>query len=168
MPRHLDGNVAVVTGGGSPHGIGAAKGKLVAQRGCRGVLSDVNRDTLDATVKDLNDQGLDVAGALADVADFDSVHNLADTVFTQFGKVDIAFLNVGIGSGGSYFDAEDVTNWRQVFDVNFFGILHGIKAFVSRMIQQNSPGDVIATTSSAGTVGVMYETPAFPAARPPC
>jgi NAD(P)-dependent dehydrogenase (short-subunit alcohol dehydrogenase family) len=160
MDRDLRGNVAVITGGGSPRGIGAATGRLLAQQGCRVVLSDVNAVTLEATVASLRAEDLDVTGIAADVSDFSSMRALADRAFTEFEHIDIAFLNAGIGSGGGYFD-DDIDAWHQAYGVNFFGVLHGIKAFVPRMVAQGTPGDVLGTTSGSGTVGVMYQTPAY-------
>lgn len=160
MARDLTGNVAVVTGGGSPRGIGAATGRLLAQHGCRVVLSDVNADLLDVTMAGMQADNLDTVGIAADVSDMSSMQALADAVFRRYGRVDIAFLNAGIAGGGSYFD-DDVAEWHRVFEVNFFGVLHGIKAFVPRMMEQGTPGDVLGTTSGAGAIGVMYDTPAY-------
>jgi NAD(P)-dependent dehydrogenase (short-subunit alcohol dehydrogenase family) len=162
--RDLTGDVAVVTGGGSARGIGAATGRLLAQRGCRVVLSDVNAETLETTVASLRGEGLDVTGIVADVSDLSSVRSLADRVFAEYGHVDIAFLNAGIGYPGTYFD-DDVDAWHQAYGVNFFGVLHGIKAFVPRMVAQGTPGDVLGTTSGSGTIGVMYQTPAYSSSK---
>jgi NAD(P)-dependent dehydrogenase (short-subunit alcohol dehydrogenase family) len=162
--RDLTGDVAVITGGGSPVGIGAATGRLLAEHGCRVVLSDVNAATLDATVASLRAEGLDVTGIVADVSELASMRALADQVFTAYGHVDIAFLNAGIGYPGSYLD-DDIDCWHQVYGVNLFGVLHGIKAFVPRMVAQGTPGDVLGTTSGSGAVGVMYQTPAYSSSK---
>lgn len=164
MDRDLTGDVAVITGGGSSHGIGAATGRLLAQQGCRVVLSDVNATALETTVASQRADGLDVTGIVADVSDPSSMQALSDQVFADFGRVDIAFLNAGIGYAGSYFD-DDIEAWHQAYSVNFFGVLHGIKAFVPRMVAQGTTGDVLATTSGSGTVGVMYQTPAYSSSK---
>jgi NAD(P)-dependent dehydrogenase (short-subunit alcohol dehydrogenase family) len=164
VARDLTGEVAVITGGGSPRGIGAATGRLLAQQGCRVVLADVNADALGATVDALKGSDLDIIGIPADVSDLASMQALADAVFEEFGQVDIAFLNAGIAAGGGYFD-DDVAEWQRVFGVNLFGVLHGIKAFVPRMMEQGTPGDVLGTTSGAGAVGVMYDTPAYSSSK---
>ncbi|ADP82185.1 SDR family NAD(P)-dependent oxidoreductase [Pseudofrankia inefficax] len=160
----LDGKIAVVTGSGGPHGIGRATAKLLAEQGCTVVLSDVDTAALEATVGDLAALGLKVAGVPADVASLSSVQNLADTVFSTYGRVDIAFLNAGISGGGSLFD-DKIDDWHKVIDVNFYGILHGIKSFVPRMVAQGTPGHVLGTSSGAGAVGVMYQTPAYSASK---
>lgn len=164
IDRDLTGDVAVITGGGSSRGIGAATGRLLAQQGCRVVLSDVNAIALETTVALQRGDGLDVTGIVADVSDLSSMRALADQVFTEFGHVDIAFLNAGVGYAGSYFD-DDVEAWHQAYGVNFFGVLHGIKAFVPRMVTQGTIGDILATTSGSGAVGVMYQTPAYSSSK---
>ncbi len=164
MDRDLTGDVAVLTGGGSPAGIGAATGRLLAEHGCQVVLSDVNPVTLATTVAAQRVAGLDVTGIVADVSKRDSVQALADQVFAKFGHVDILFLNAGIGYPGSYFD-DDTDDWHQLYGVNFFGVLHGIKAFVPRMIAQGTRGNVLGTTSGSGAIGVMYQTPAYSSSK---
>jgi NAD(P)-dependent dehydrogenase (short-subunit alcohol dehydrogenase family) len=153
--RDLDGKVAVITGSGSERGIGKATASLLASQGVKLVLADLNGEALEASVKDLQGHGADVIGVQTDVADYASVKNLATQAFDHFGKVHIAFLNAGIGGGGSLFD-DDMEGWDRVIGVNFLGVLHGIKALVPRMLEHGEPGHVLATSSGAGATGVMY------------
>jgi NAD(P)-dependent dehydrogenase (short-subunit alcohol dehydrogenase family) len=101
-----------------------------------------------------------VIGVPTDVASLASVQALADAAWGHYGRVDIAFLNAGVGAGGTLFD-DAMDEWRRVLDINLFGILHGIKAFAPRMIEQGGPGDIFGTTSGAGAAGVQYQTPAY-------
>lgn len=156
----LNGSVAVITGGGGPHGIGRATGKLLAEQGGRVVLADINSDALDTTVSELKKQGLDVTGVQVDVADFGSVQALADSVYERHGRVDIAFLNAGVAGAADLTDG-DVGHWHTAMGVNVYGVLHGIKAFVPRMMDQGTPGHVLGTSSGAGVTGVNYRTPAY-------
>ena len=151
----FSGQVAVVTGGASARGIGRATGTLLARQGATVVLADVNAEALAATVDELVGEGLDVAGVPTDVADYASVQHLAEEAFGRHGHVDIAFFNAGIGGGGSLFD-DELASWQRVVGVNFYGPLHGIKAFVPRMIAQGTHGHVLATSSGAGASGTMY------------
>lgn len=160
----FSGKVAVVTGSGSRRGIGRATAKLFAEQGCKVVLSDIYAAALNATADELRGLGHDVIGVRTDVADFDSVRGLADAAYDRYGQVDILFLNAGISGLGALFD-DDLDHWRRAFDVNFFGILHGIKAFASRMIAQGTPGHILGTSSGAGAVGVSYQTPAYSTAK---
>jgi NAD(P)-dependent dehydrogenase (short-subunit alcohol dehydrogenase family) len=158
------GKTAVVTGAAGPRSIGRATARLFAAKGARVVLADINEDALNQTVKDLTDEGLDVFGVVTDVASFGSVKALADAAWEHYGRVDIAFLNAGIGGVGTLFD-DNLDEWHRVIDINFFGVLHGIKAFAPRMIAQGGPADIIGTTSGAGAVGVQYQTAAYAASK---
>ena len=156
----LAGKVAVITGGGSEFGIGRATGKLLAEHGMKLALADINADALEQTVKDLTGQGFEVIGIPTDVSDFASMQNLAAETYQAYGKANVVFLNAGIGGGGSLFD-DDMSGWDRVIGINFLGVLHGIKAFVPRMIESGEPGHVLATSSGAGTTGVMYTGPGY-------
>lgn len=153
--QDLAGKVAVITGAGSERGIGRATATRLAEQGMRLVLADVNAGALDATVAHLADAGAEAIGVPTDVSDYASVKGLASAAFDHFGDVHVAFLNAGIGGGGSLFD-DDMAGWHRVIGVNFLGVLHGIKAFVPRMIERGAEGHVLATSSGAGANGVMY------------
>jgi NAD(P)-dependent dehydrogenase (short-subunit alcohol dehydrogenase family) len=156
----LKDQVAVVTGSGGTHSIGRATAELFAENGAKVVLSDINAEALEITVKELQSAGHDVIGVPTDVSDYDSVAALADAAWAKYGKVDIAFLNAGIPGGGTLFDGE-LDEWRRVYNVNFFGVLNGIKAFAPRMTAQGTVGHILGTSSGAGTTGTNYQTPAY-------
>jgi NAD(P)-dependent dehydrogenase (short-subunit alcohol dehydrogenase family) len=162
--QDLEGSVAVVTGSGGQHGIGRATASRLAEEGARVVLADIDEAALDATVADLRKAGHDVIGVPTDVSDLAAVQALADAAWEHYGRVDIAFLNAGVGGGGSLLDGE-MADWNRVMGINFFGVLHGVKAFAPRMHAQGTPGHILATSSGSGVVGVMYQTPAYSAAK---
>jgi len=160
--KDLEGKVAVVTGGG--FGIGKAAGTLFAENGMKVVLADMNKEVLDATVAELKDRGFDVTGSVTDVADFEQVKKLADLAFDTYGKVHIDWNNAGTGGGGSFADA-DMTGWNRAIGVNIQGTLHGILAFMPRMLAQDEEGYIIGTTSGSGANGTMYTGPAYAATK---
>jgi NAD(P)-dependent dehydrogenase (short-subunit alcohol dehydrogenase family) len=155
--KDLAGKVAVITGGGSPRGIGHATGALLAKQGMKVVLADINADALKTTVGELQSTGAEVIGVPTDVSDYASMKNLADEAFKAFGKVHVAFFNAGIGGGGTLLEPDDDTaTWERVLGINLKGVLWGIKAFVPRMIEQGEHAHVLGTASGAGAIGVMY------------
>jgi NAD(P)-dependent dehydrogenase (short-subunit alcohol dehydrogenase family) len=158
--EELEGRVAVVTGSGGRHGIGRATATLLAEQGCKIVLSDIDDTALKATAQELSAAGHDVIAHQTDVADYESVRRLADTAYDRHSQVDILFLNAGVAGLGALLD-DDLAEWNRLFSINFFGILHGIKAFVPRMLAQGTPAHVLGTSSSAGAVGVSYQTAAY-------
>ncbi|MCK9897811.1 SDR family NAD(P)-dependent oxidoreductase [Frankia sp. AgB32] len=82
----------------------------------------------------------------------------------RYGQVDILFLNAGVAGGGNPLD-DEITDWHRIYDINFFGVVDGIKAFAPRMIAQGTPGHILGTSSGSGVVGAMYQTPAYSSSK---
>jgi len=154
----LAGKVAVLTGAGG--GIGLATGRLLARRGMKVVLADVNEGRLAAAAESCRADGLDVLTVSTDVSEFASMSRLADAAYDAFGAVHLVHLNAGIGSGASLFD-DATDNWSHIVGVNFMGVVWGIKAFVPRMLAGGDEGVVLATSSGAGAEGTAYTTPGY-------
>lgn len=152
MPEtdRIAGRVAVITGGAS--GIGLATAKALAVRGARVLLADIEAAALEAAaaaVRAVAD--IDVAVATVDVADLGSVQELADTAFERFGAVHVLFNNAGVALSGPIADMRH-DDWRWIIDVDLWGAIHGVEAFVPRLRDQGSGGQVLFTASFAGLV----------------
>lgn len=145
----LDGKVAVITGGGS--GIGLATGRIMAELGARLVLADVQTDALEAAVSGLVAAGHDAHGVACDVADLGAVTALADEAFDRMGAVHIVFNNAGVAVGGPIAEMTH-DDWKWIIDVDLWGPIHGVEAFLPRMITQGEGGHLLFTASFAGLV----------------
>jgi NAD(P)-dependent dehydrogenase (short-subunit alcohol dehydrogenase family) len=156
----LAGRVAVVTGGAG--GIGRAMGERFAREGMRVVLADVEPDALDEAVDLLRSDGLEVTGVGCDVTDFASVERLRDATLEQYGAVHLVCNNAGIGAGaeGALWEHE-LNDWRWAFNVNVYGIIHGINAFVPTMVASGAEGHVVNTSSGNGGVSPLRGTPQY-------
>src|SRR5688500_547496 len=97
--ERLEGRVAVVTGGAS--GVGRAMGERFGQEGMKVVLADVEEPALQATVKELEADGIDVMGVVTDVADYDSVERLRDAALDAHSAVHVLCNNAGVGAGAA-------------------------------------------------------------------
>ncbi|MCP5087466.1 MAG: SDR family NAD(P)-dependent oxidoreductase [Rhodobacteraceae bacterium] len=141
------GGLAVVTGGAS--GVGFAAAYRFAEAGLGVVLADLPGDALDAAVIELS--GVAGAGpvlaAPTDVSDPVAVAALADIAFST-GEVAVLMNNAGIGKSSGSWNEPDA--WRQMIEVNLFGVLNGQQAFLPRMIEANRPAVVINTGSKQG------------------
>jgi NAD(P)-dependent dehydrogenase (short-subunit alcohol dehydrogenase family) len=155
--RELRGRVAVVTGGGG--GIGRALGERFAAEGMRVVLADVLAGPLDDAVAELRADGHDVTGVVTDVGDFDSVQHLADTAYDTYGAVHVLCNNAGVGAGaeGRIWD-HTLNDWGWGLAVNLWGVIHGIKAFVPRMLAGGDEGHVVNTSSGNGGIAPLTST----------
>jgi NAD(P)-dependent dehydrogenase (short-subunit alcohol dehydrogenase family) len=156
----LDGRVAVVTGGAG--GIGRAMGARLAREGMKVVLADVEPEALDAAVDELRAEGLEVSGQTCDVAEYDSVVHLRDVALERYGAVHLLCNNAGIGAGaeGPLWEHE-LNDWRWAFNVNVYGVIHGINAFVPTMVASGHEGHVVNTSSGNGGVSPLRGTPQY-------
>ena len=143
--------VAVVTGAAS--GIGLAMANRFADEGMKVVLADIESEPLAIADAGLRAKGATTLAVRADVLKADDIYRLADTAFSTFGNVHIVCNNAGVvGRAGFGVPVWDIplTDWDWVMGINFMGVLHGVRAFVPRMIENGDEGHIVNTASMAG------------------
>ena len=145
----LKGKVAVVTGAGS--GIGRELALACARHGMKVVLADVDEPGMAETTALLGP-----AGSLAvrcDVSKADQVESLAVKAHEKFGAVHLLFNNAGVACSGPIWTTT-LEDWQWTLGVNLMGVVHGIRSFVPRMLEQGGPAHVVNTASAAGLLSV--------------
>ena len=142
----LDGKVCVVTGGAS--GIGLALATRFQAAGMRVAIGDVEADALAGAVESLGGDSAGVLGVRCDVTRLDDLHAFRDAVLERFGAAHVVCLNAGVAPVGPIIGTS-VDTWRWVFDVNVFGVVHGIDAFGPGLLEQDD-GHLVLTASAAG------------------
>ncbi|MCZ6728577.1 MAG: SDR family NAD(P)-dependent oxidoreductase [SAR324 cluster bacterium] len=147
--KDFQGKVAVVTGAAS--GIGRALALDFARRGMKLVGADIERGPLEAVRGEIETAGAECLTVITDVSDRQSVQALADAAYGRFGAVHVLCNNAGVTSGGALQDST-YQDWQWVLGVNLWGVVHGILAFVPRMIEQQSGGHIVNTGSMAGLI----------------
>lgn len=145
----LAGKTAVITGGAS--GIGLATAERLGSEGMTLVLADIEAERLDQAVESLTTAGVDAIGVVTDVTDLASVTALADAAFDHFGAVHVVFNNAGVAVSGPIAEMTHA-DWKWVIDVDLWGPIHGVEAFLPRMIDQAQGGHIVSTASFAGVV----------------
>ena len=145
--KEFTGKVAVITGAAS--GIGRAIAERCAQEGMKVVLADVEAGALERAEAELQASGATTLAVLTDVASADSVASLADKVYEAFGGAHLLFNNAGVGGGGFVWE-NSLADWEWVLGVNLMGVIHGVRAFVPRMLAQGEEGYIVNTASVAG------------------
>lgn len=142
--QELAGKTAVVTGGAS--GIGLATARLLRAEGMNLVIADIEAGPAAAAAAELD--GLAV---VCDVGDRASVEALADRAFDRYGAVHLVFNNAGVAVGGPIVEMGH-DDWEWLMRVNLWGPIHGVEAFLPRMVAQRQGGHVLFTASFAGLV----------------
>lgn len=151
------GRVAVVTGGAS--GIGRGMAERFAREGMKVVLADVEADALDQAVVEMAGSGARVIGERCDVANAADVERLADRAYDAFGAVHLLCNNAGVASEAAPSWSQTDADWRWVLGVNLFGVIHGVRSFVPRMIAQDAEGHVVNTASLSGLLSMPFGAP---------
>jgi NAD(P)-dependent dehydrogenase (short-subunit alcohol dehydrogenase family) len=145
--EQLQGRTAAITGAAS--GIGRALACACAAEGMRVAAADIEAGPLDETVAMMRADGGEAIAVTVDVSDAASVRAFAATVDRELGGADLLCNNAGVFAGGTLW-SEPVADFAWVMGVNFFGILHGIQAFVPGMLERGRSGHVVNTVSVAG------------------
>jgi len=148
--KELRGKVAVITGGAS--GIGYAMAECFGRQGMKVVVADIEKTSLDEAVRNLQSSGIEAIGVATDVSDWKSVKSLADATFEHFGTAHLICNNAGVGPGDITWNVP-LNMWKWILDVNLMGVVHGILAFVPRLVEQGE-GHVVNTASEAGFMGL--------------
>ncbi|HXM56956.1 MAG TPA: SDR family NAD(P)-dependent oxidoreductase [Candidatus Dormibacteraeota bacterium] len=149
--RELAGRVAVVTGAAS--GMGRAFAQRFAEEGMRVVLGDIEAAPLSLAVAELRAAGHDVIGAPVDVSQRSSVDALAEAVLRAYGRVHLAVNNAGVEGylDGPLWEATE-RDWRWTMGVNFWGVVHGVQAFLPIMLAQGDDCHLVNTVSMTAVV----------------
>jgi len=121
----------------------------------------IETDDVDALHEEFSAGGAEIIGIVTDVRSLESVQALADATLGAFGAVHILCNNAGVGTnemGDTIWTSRD-NDWKWCFEVNVWGVLHGIKAFVPGMLERGEEGHVINTSSGNGGLYPLPTTP---------
>lgn len=121
----------------------------------RVVLADRDGNAVRSAATRLADGGADVREAVVDVADSVSVEALADDVERTSGAVHLLANNAGVLRPGSTWE-QPLEDWQAVLAVNVLGIVHGLRAFVPRMLAHGEPCHVLNTASVGGLIAAPH------------
>lgn len=152
--KEFKDKVAVVTGAAS--GIGRAIATHCMNEGMKVVLADIERDALSETEKAMKSVGATVLAVPTDVSKTDDIEALVQKTFEVFESVHLLFNNAGVGVGGLIWE-NTIADWKWVLGINLWGVIHGIRIFVPRMIEQNTEGHIVNTASLAGLISAPFQ-----------
>lgn len=148
--RDFRNKLVLVTGASS--GIGEALALAFAREGARLILTARDAARLDAVRARCVQLGAQARVIAAEVTDAAQMQALADDVHAREGEVDVLVNNAGVVMGGLCWEVEPA-DWQRLHEINVMGVVHGIRAFVPRMIARGNGGHVVNMASVSGLVG---------------
>ena len=152
--KEFAGRVAAITGAGS--GIGRALARNLAGRGCHLALSDIDELGLAETVEQCRDSGVTITSQRVDVADRASVFEWADRVVAEHGRVNLIFNNAGVALVATV-DAMSYEDFEWLMNINFWGVVHGTKAFLPHLVASGE-GHIVNVSSVFGLVSIPSQS----------
>lgn len=156
--------VAVITGGAS--GVGRSLAFSLGRAGARIVVGDVDKTAMTDILTALGAEGIEAIVEPCDVTSVDSLNRLADKATEAFGGIHLVFANAGIGAGesGAMWDYS-AKDWQWCFNVNMWGVINTISAFMPRLVAQNEPAHFVVTGSGNGAFLVYPDQPIYTASK---
>jgi NAD(P)-dependent dehydrogenase (short-subunit alcohol dehydrogenase family) len=159
--KMLKDQVAIITGAAS--GIGRAAALLYAQEGAKVVVSDVDEKQGNEVVDEIKKAGGEAMFFKADISSAEENQKLVNAAIKEYGKLDIAVNNAGIGGPLAPTAEYPLDGWQKVIDTNLSGVFYGMHYQVQAMAK-NKGGVIVNIASILGAVGTRL-SPAYVAAK---
>ena len=140
----IQDKVVIITG--ASEGIGLATARLFAQAGAKVALAARSADTLTTIVNELHEQHHEASAVPTDMRNKDEIEAMVDSVFQQYGRIDILINNAGQSVRGNVADV-DIAQFRHIFELNVLGPVEAMQAIIPKM-RQNGGGLIINVSSS--------------------
>ncbi len=156
--------LAVVTGGAS--GVGRSLAFALSEAGAQVLIADIDEGALSQTQAALEDAGAKVHAQVCDVTSQTSLDALAAFAFDELGGAHLVFANAGIAAGEAgplWGYAEN--DWKWCFEVNFWGVVRTINAFMPKLTEQGEEAHFVITGSANGAFLIYPDQPVYTATK---
>jgi NAD(P)-dependent dehydrogenase (short-subunit alcohol dehydrogenase family) len=158
--KQLENKVAIITGASS--GIGKAAASLLAAEGAKVVIADINEKSGQEAVEEIKKAGGEAFFVKADSSSVEDNERLVAKTIEQYGTLDIAVNNAGIGGPLGATGEYPVEGWQKVIDINLSGVFYGLRYQIPAMLKKG--GSIINVASILGHAGTR-QSPAYVAAK---
>jgi len=150
----FDGKVAIVTGGGS--GLGESVARLLASRGARVVVSDINVKGAERVVGEIQGAGGEASPFAQDTARASDSERAVTHAVKTYGALHYAVNNAGIGGASAPAGEVDLADWQRVIDINLNGVLYGMRYQIPAMVAAGAADcSIVNMASIHGTVAAI-------------
>ena len=129
----FSGQVVIVTGAGSPKGIGRVIARTFARQGAQLIIADMNKEGTDETVQIIQSEGGKADGVVLDVTSKESVDAMVDYIMKKYGRIDVLVNNAGISQKVTVADMT-LEDMERIFKVNMFGLFLVTQACMKPMV----------------------------------
>lgn len=162
--KDFNGKVAVITGGAS--GVGRSLAFALGRRGAKVVVGDVDANAMATVEQALAEEGIEALVQHCDVTSLDSLNAIADAAADRFGSLDLVFANAGIGAGeqGAMWEYSE-KDWQWAFNVNVWGVVNSIRAFMPRLVATGKEAHFVVTGSGNGAYTILPDAPIYTATK---
>lgn len=146
--KRFEGKVALITG--AAHGIGKQIATQFAQEGANTVIVDYNEETGTQSAKEISAIGPKSIFCKADVSDHEALKNIRNTVFAEFGRIDILVLDAGVAFKHKM-DEIPFAEWQKTIDINLTGLFNTVQAFYDDF--KTNHGSIVYISSGSALSG---------------
>ena len=162
--KEFKGKVAVITGGSS--GVGRSLAFALGRLGAKIVVGDVDKAAMAQLQSDLAEENIEALVEFCDVTSIDSLNALADRAVATFGGIQLVFANAGISAGesGAMWEYSQ-KDWQWCLNVNLWGVINSINAFMPRLVAANEEAHFVVTGSGNGALLVYPDQPIYTASK---
>lgn len=148
---NFDNQVVLVTGAGSPRGIGRTIAQTFARLGAQVVICDINQAGLDANVDEMRSKGWKAYGVAANLCEKESVDALVQDVVKKFGRIDVLVNNAGVSQKVTVADMT-LDDIKRIFNINVFGLFLITQA-VCEVMKKQKYGRIVSLSSVSAKRG---------------
>ena len=147
----LEGKIALVTGAAS--GIGRSTAEAFAKEGVSHIaLIDLDEQGIQSTSEMVESLKTGFSKHCIDVTEEDSVEGTLNEIVDEYGSLDIAFNNAGINHPSSKFHELELEDWKEMIETNLTSVFICIKHEIKHMLESDTGGAIVNTSSGAGIV----------------
>jgi NAD(P)-dependent dehydrogenase (short-subunit alcohol dehydrogenase family) len=144
--------------------MGRAFADRFAKAGMNIVIGDVEQGALDTAVDEIEATGANIVGLRTDVSCEADMLALASRAVADFGRVNVVCLNAGVAGGNGPIETLSAADWQWTLNVNLWGIIHGVGAFLPHL-KEHGDGHVVITASIAGRYAYSYDAGPYIASK---